>query len=113
MSTDHHHATRGLLWLGILVVSVITLANEGGRLKISPFYDDLQKDEIYDGAAEWRKPPMYESEWRAPRKPTEGRIEFGYDSAYEQMRAREEEFFPRREFELHEPKPSSQFRIKF
>jgi hypothetical protein len=92
---------------------VITLANDGERLRISPVYDDVQKDEIYGGAAQWRKPPMYESEWRAPRKPKQGRIEFGYDSAYEQMRAREEELFSRSAFELHEPKPSSQFRIKF
>lgn len=103
----------GVIGIGIILATVITLANSDGRLEILPAYDALQSEEIYESAGDWRKPPMFESEWRAPQKKKEGRIKFGYDSAYEQMHAREDELFSNEQFNINEPKPSSQFRINF
>ena len=104
---------RWLLGFSILLTSAIVLAQSGDRLKISPGYDEFLTDEIYESADSWRKPPMFESEWRAPRKEKEGRIKFGYDSAYEQMRTRQDEKSSTSSFDINDPKTSSQFRLNF
>ena len=103
----------GAIGIGLVLASVMTLVSSDDRLEISPVYEDLQTEEIYQSADGWRKPPMFESEWRAPRQKKEARIQYGYDSAHEQMRAREAELFSTREVDLNEPRPSSQFRINF
>lgn len=113
MSTVAIPGNRWLLGFSVLLTSAIALAQSSDRLEISPNYDDLLTDEIYESADSWRKPPMFESEWRAPRKEKEGRIKFGYDSAYEQMRARQDEQSSTGQFDFNDSKTSSQFRLNF
>lgn len=113
MNTVVVPGNRWLIGASVLLTSAIVLAQSVDRLEISPVYDDLPIDEIYESAGSWRKPPMYESEWRAPRKEKEGRIKFGYDSAYEQLRARQDGQFSTNQFESNNPTPSTQFRLNF
>jgi len=85
-----HISSRWLIGLSVLMFSLVVLAENAGRLDISPAYDDYRlTDEIYNSANGWRKPPEYESEWRPEKQKQESRIQFGYDSAYEEMRARD------------------------
>lgn len=103
-------------WLvasGVLLASAIVVANDSARLEISPTYGDLLTDDIYESAESWRKPPKFESEWRAPKPKEKSRIKFGYDSAYEEMRARENTRSFDDQFDLREPKPSTLMRWKF
>jgi len=113
MSTVAIPGNRWLLGFSVLLTSAIVLAQSSDRLVISSDHDELLKDEIYESADSWRKPPMFESEWRAPRKQKEGRIKFGYDSAYEQMRAQQNEQSSTGQFDMNDPKTSSQFRLNF
>ena len=88
-----HISSRWLIGLSVLMFSLVVLAENVGRLDISPAYDDYRlTDEIYNSANGWRKPPEYESEWRPERQKQESRIQFGYDSAYEEMRTRGKDY---------------------
>jgi hypothetical protein len=73
----------------LLTASAIYATNDNARLEISPDYGQILSDDLYEQAEGWRAPPMFESEWRAPRREEPSRIRFGYDSAYEELRARE------------------------
>jgi hypothetical protein len=99
----------------VLLLSAVVLAQSSGRLEITPLHGELLSDEIYREAEGWREPPMFESEWRAPRKEAPSRIRFGYDSAYEAARAREDVMWPARErdVDLHEPRPNTILRWNF
>jgi len=98
-----------------LALSAIALAQDGARLEITSESGELLSDEIYREAEGWREPPMFESEWRAPRKEEPSRIRFGYDSAYEAARAREDAMQPttQRDVDLHEPRPNTILRWNF
>jgi hypothetical protein len=75
----------GLIWL---FFSLVVMAENSAHLDILPSdADDLQTDAIYNSATGWRTPAAYENEWRRGAARPAGRIQFGYDSAYEQMRA--------------------------
>jgi hypothetical protein len=76
----------GLLFM---LFSLIVLAENSARLDILPTDDDLPTEEIYNSAAGWRNPAANENEWRQGRRQPASRIQFGYDSAYEEMRARD------------------------
>ena len=92
-STGVHISSRWLIGLSVMLFSLVVLAENAARLDISPAYDDNRlTDEIYDNATGWRKPPAYESEWRPEKKKQNSRIQFGYDSAYEEMRARSKDY---------------------
>ena len=93
------HTTAGVhisnRWgLLLLLFSLVVLAENTARLDILPADgDDLMTDEIYHNATGWRTPTAHENEWRreAQQQPT-SRIQFGYDSAYEEMRARDNNY---------------------
>jgi hypothetical protein len=102
------------LFVGLAVfLSAVVLAQNGSRLVIFPGEDQLLTDEIYERADGWREPPMFESEWRAPRKDESSRITFGYDSAYEARQARENAMSINDQSDFHEPRPNTIFRWNF
>ncbi|MCB1772038.1 MAG: hypothetical protein KDI88_00360 [Gammaproteobacteria bacterium] len=104
-----------LVLFGVLLLSAIVVARDDARLEIKSESGELLSDEIYREAEGWRQPPMFESEWRAPRKQEPSRIRFGYDSAYEAARAREDVMRPatQRDVDLHEPRPNAILRWNF
>lgn len=105
---------RALITTGFLLASAFVLANEDARLEISPTYGDLLSDEIYERAEGWREPPMFESEWRPPASEPKSRIRFGYDSAYEEVRARNAADYSTKPLSLRDPQPAAtQFRLEF
>lgn len=83
-------SSRWLFGLSVMLFSLVVWAENATRLNISPAYvdEDLVTDEIYNSAIGWRTLPEYENEWRPEIRQEENRIQFGYDSAYEEMRAR-------------------------
>ncbi len=106
---------RGLV-LGLVatLTSFVVLADSGDLLRLTPAYNTEQLgEEIYDSMDEWRMPPAYDSEWRSEKPRQESRIKFGYDSAYEEMRARGYDNSLYTGSNHGEPVPSSQIRISF
>lgn len=88
-ATEARINSRWLTGLSVMLFSLVVLAENAPRLDISPAYDDDRlSDQIYNSASGWRTPQEYESEWRPEQQQQESRIQFGYDSAYEEMRAR-------------------------
>ena len=104
---------RWLFASGVLLASAFVLANDNARLTISPTYGEMLSDDIYERAEGWREQPMFESEWRAPKPEPESRIKFGYDSAYEEVRAREDAKYSSRPMDLRDRPPATQFRLSF
>ena len=100
--------------LPLMLVSAIAI-NEAERLLLEPVYDDLLSDEIHEQSKNWRAPPEFESEWRAPEPKPKTRMTFGYDSAYEAQRARERASTGALPgpVELSEPVPNTLFRLEF
>jgi hypothetical protein len=79
-----------LIGLSVMLFSLVVLAENATRLDILPADDDDRlTDEIYNSANGWRTPTEYENEWRPGTQQQTSRIQFGYDSAYEEMRARD------------------------
>ena len=92
-ATEAHISIRWLIGLAVMLFALVVLAENVTRLDITPAYDDDRlTDEIYDNATGWRQPPSYESEWRPEKQQQTSRIQFGYDSAYEEMRARGKDY---------------------
>jgi hypothetical protein len=88
-----HLSGRWLFGLLCLLSSLIVPAENSARLEIfSTDNDDRLTDEIYNSANGWRKPPGYVNEWRPEKQKQESRVQFGYDSAYEEMRARDNDY---------------------
>lgn len=87
----HISGRWGLL---LLLFSLIALAENSSRLDILPADgDDRLTDEIYNSATGWRTPAVSENEWRrGVKQQPKSRIQFGYDSAYEEMRARDNNY---------------------
>ena len=111
---DARPGGRWALGLAVLLLSVAALAENAGRLDISAASaDDRLTEEIYGSAQGWRKPPAYDSEWRPQAQEPQGRITFGYDSVYEEMRARDDGYSPNSGLGLREPRQNTQFRIGF
>ena len=106
-------AHRWLLASGVLLISVIVMAEGDARLELSSPYGEFLSDDIYEHADDWRKPPMFESEWRAPKAKESSRIKLGYDSVYEELRAREQAHSPNMQYDLRDPKSNALFRLKF
>ena len=98
---------------GVLLLSAMVLAANDDRLVISPADGQLLTDEMYERAEGWREPPMFESEWRAPEPEPRTRIRFGYDSAYEELRARDPINNSFVGTNLGEPQPNTLFRMEF
>ena len=104
---------RRMLSVGVLLASAIVIAREAPRLQISPDEGALLSDEIYEQAGDWRAPPMFESEWRAPKPQEQSRIRFGYDSAYEELQARDYDKYSSRQSNLMQPRPNTLLRLQF
>ena len=112
-ATETRRAERWFLGLAILLSSFLVLAQSADRLELAPAYDDDRvQDEIY-GGAQWRLPPKYDAEWRAAEYEPKSRISFGYDSAHEEMRAREFDNSPAAGSNIGGVRPDTQFRIKW
>ncbi len=106
---------RALVWLAFLLASTIILAESGTWHELPPINDEIIVEEIYQSAGDWRESSSTEFDWRAPpKKKKEGRIKFGYDSAYKQMGERQDDYFPTKQTELSDPKPTNNlFRLNF
>jgi hypothetical protein len=108
------NGSRWLVGLSVMLLSFVVLAENTSRLEISPAYDDDRvTDEIYNSANGWRKHPEYESEWRPERQTQGSRIQFGYDSAYEEMRARGNDYTLDTGLGLKDQPQNTQFKISF
>lgn len=82
-----------LIGLSVMLFSLVVSAENATRLDILPADDDDRlTDEIYNSANGWRTSTEYENEWRQGTEQQASRIQFGYDSAYEEMRARDNNY---------------------
>jgi hypothetical protein len=106
--------SRWLIGLSVMLFSIAVLAENASRIDIAPTYDDDRvTDEIYNSASGWRTPPEFESEWRPERQQQQSRIQFGYDSAYEEMRARDNDNRLDTGMGLKDHPQNTQFKIGF
>ena len=113
-ATDLQGGSRWLLGLAVMLFSLVVLAENTDRIDISPGHaDDRLADEIYSNSGGWRKPATYENEWRPEKPQQESRIRFGYDSAYEEMRARDSVFSQDTGPGLADRPQNTQFKIGF
>ena len=113
-ATEARTSSRWLIGLSVMFFSLIVLAENAGRIDISPAYDeDRLADEIYSNSSGWRKPPEYEREWRPEQQQQESRIQFGYDSAYDEMRARDGTYSQGAGPGLTDRPQNTQFKIGF
>jgi hypothetical protein len=113
-ATGLHLSSRWLIGLSVMLFSLVVLAENAARIDISTTDDDDRlTGEIYNSASGWRKPPEYESEWRPENQKQEGRIQFGYDSAYEEMRARDNNYGLDTGLNRIDRPENSQFKISF
>ena len=88
--TKEHTSSQWLISLPVMLFSLVVLAENPARLDIlSADDDDRLTDEIYNSANGWRPPTVYVNEWRQGTQQQASRIQFGYDSAYEEMRDRD------------------------
>ncbi len=107
---------RRLAGLFGLLASALVLAQTADRLDPSMTIDELQKQEIFDTAGDWRKAEAEEeAAWREPEPAVtqRSRIEYGYDSLYDEARQRREQPATTLDLEIEKYKPNSAFRVKF
>jgi len=113
-ATEARISSRWFIGLPVILFSIVAFAENATRLDISPAYDDEQlAAQIYNSASGWRTPPEYESEWRPEKQKQESRIQFGYDSAYEEMRARGNDYTLSTGLGLKDQPQNTQFKIGF
>lgn len=112
LATGYQSRQRQLVFTLLLLVGALAIASDQSRLEIGPIYENLLTDEIYREAENWRAPPAFESEWRAPRRQDRGRIRVGFDSVYEEQRARQTGSINERS-DPHTPTPNTLFRWEF
>lgn len=103
---------RGMAWLIAVLLSMVVVVVYADRLDIAPSYGGLQK-ELYDNAGDWRSPPSGDYAWRQETREGEGRIQFGYDSAFEEMRVRERDAMINSGSPQNPSAVDSQFRLRF
>jgi hypothetical protein len=90
---ETHISGRWFIGLLVMLFSFVVLAESSARLDILPADDDDRlTSEIYNSANGWRTSTAYENEWRRETQQQASRIQFGYDSAYEEMRARDNNY---------------------
>ena len=109
---------RALLLLALLS-SAWAFAQTEDNLDLSVTIDELQKQEIYSSAGDWRKPEVAEEkeEWRKPREKPQpvvrSRMQFGYESIYDDARIREDDPISTSSPDLEKYKPSTMFKVTF
>lgn len=103
--------------LCLLMFSAVVLAQTVEHSDLDVTIDELQKEEIYATAGDWRKPEVdaEEEAWRKPEPQVaeKSRMQFGYDSIYDEARQREQTTATTLDFEIEKYKPSSAFKVKF
>ena len=113
-ATETLTGSRWTIGLSVMLFSLVVLAENAARIDITPAYDDDRlTDEIYSSSGGWRKSPAYENEWRPEKQKQESRIQFGYDSAYEEMRARDSGYSLNTGSSLIDHPQNTQFKIGF
>jgi hypothetical protein len=91
--TKTHISSQWLISLPVILFSLAVLAENSARIDILPNDDDDRlTDEIYNSVPGWRTPTEYENEWRREAQQPASRIQFGYDSAYEEIRAKDNNY---------------------
>ena len=109
---------RAALLLALLL-SAWAFAQNEDNLDLSITIDELQKQEIYSSAGDWRKPEVVEEdeEWRKPREKPEpvqrSRMQFGYESIYDDARIRQDDPISTASPDLEKYKPSTMFKVTF
>jgi hypothetical protein len=111
--TDVCDGSRWLIGLFVMMLSFIAIAENTGKITLSPTYDDRLTEDIYDSGRDWRTPSADEDEWRPEKPQQESRIKFGFDSTYEALRMRDSAQTMNSVGGLGNPEPATQFRIKF
>jgi len=111
-TTDPTMARR-LVASGVLLASAFVLAEGNTRLEAPPLYDQILSDDIYERAEGWREPAMDGEEWRTSKPEPRSRIRFGYDSAYEELRARDETRYSSKPINQGDVQPSTQINLGF
>jgi len=108
---------RRLAGLLVLLVSTVVLAQTAEHADLNVTIDELQKQEIYATAGDWRKleTEVEEEAWRKPKPQVaqKSRIDIGYDSIYDDARIQREETRTTLDLEIERYKPSSAFKVKF
>ena len=90
---ETHTSGRCLIGLLVMLCSFVVLAESSARLDILPADDDEHlTNEVYNSANGWRTSTEYENDWRRGAQQQASRIQFGYDSAYEEMRAKDNNY---------------------
>ena len=111
-------SNRQLLAILIFLSSAVVYAQNLDRNDTGSIFDDRVVKEIYQDAEDWRIPePTAEDEWRAGeqrgREGKKPRIHFGADSAYEEMRIRQDNRFRTNELEFGAERPTTILRFSF
>lgn len=104
---------RWLIASSVLLISALVLAEDNARLEAPPLYDQILSDEIYERAEGWREPATEEDEWRKSKPEPKSRIRFGYDSTYEELRARDETRYSSKPINQRDLQPSTQINLGF
>lgn len=115
LSPPGHTVNRGALLTGVLLASAIVMAQENPGLQVPPGSQELLSDEIYEQAGGWRETSVSGSEWRAPPTPQpRSRINFGYDSVHEELRARDDANYSGTGLNLRDTqKSNTQLQLRF
>lgn len=113
-SLSHRQMSAVFLFL----LSAVVYAQSMDRNDSGSTFDDRVVDEIYQGSTDWRIPePAAEDEWRSDKQQVRGgkkpRIYFGADSAYEEMRIRQDNRYRTSEQEFGNERPSVILRFSF
>lgn len=105
---------RWLIASGVLLASAFVLAEGNTRLAAPPAYGDILSDDIYERASGWREPELPDDAWRAPKTEPKSRIKFGYDSTYEELRARDaDNGYSSKPIKQGDLRPNTQFKLGF
>jgi hypothetical protein len=113
-ASEAQTGSRWFIGMTVMLFSLVVLAGNPAQIDISPVYDDDRLvDEIYSSSNGWRTPPAYEREWRPETRKQESRIQFGYNPAYQEMKARGSDYSPDAGPGLNDQPQNTQFKIGF
>ena len=111
-------SNRQIFSILIFLSSAVVYAQNLNRNDTGSTFDDRVVKEIYQDANDWRIPePSAEDEWRAGEQQVghgkKPRVFIGADSAYEEMRIREDNRFRTNELEFGAERPTTILRFSF
>ena len=104
---------RCLLSVLLLLVWAVAFAQpDSEQTEMSAKYvDELIEEIVVSAEEEWRKLPEDDHQWRQPELKPKTKMELGYDSVYEELRAREGN--ADKQFDFQDPQTTSLFRLRF